>query len=69
MKEIKERELSHLKVTTGEDTTILDSPVDLGLRLIPKVFTAPFQAVGTVTSIFAHMLNTKITLGLEENDD
>lgn len=69
MKEIKERELSHLEVTTGEDTTILDSPVALDLRLIPKVFTAPFQAVGLVTSIFAKMLNTRVTLGVKENDD
>ena len=69
MKEIKERELSHLKVTTGIDTTILDSPVALDLRLIPKVFTAPFQAVGLVTSIFANMLNSKIALEMKEKDD
>lgn len=69
MKEIKDRELCHLKVTTGENTPILDSPLALNLRFIPKVFTAPFQAVGLVISIFARMLNTKITLNLKDNEE
>lgn len=69
MKEVKDRELCHLKVTTGEHTTILDSPVVLNFRLIPKIFTAPFRAVGMVTSIFARMTNTKITLHVKENEE
>ncbi len=69
MKEVKNRELCHLKVTTGEDVTILDSPVTLDFRLIPKIFTAPFRAVGLVTSIFARMTNTKLTLHVKDNEE
>jgi hypothetical protein len=69
MKEIKDRELSHLNVSTSENKTILDSPMTLNLRFIPKAFTAPFQAVGLVTSIFASTLNTKITLHVKDNEE
>ena len=69
MKEVKDCELCHLKVTTGEHTTILDSPVALNLRLIPKIFTAPFRAAGMVISILTRMTNTKITLHLKDNEE
>jgi len=69
MKEIKDRELSHLKIATGEDTTILDAPLSLDLRWIPRVFTAPFQAIGLVTSIFARMLNARITLHVKDDEE
>jgi hypothetical protein len=69
MKEVKDRELCHLKVTTGDNATILDSPVTLNFRLIPKVFTAPFRAVGLVTSIFTRMTNTKLTLYVKDHEE
>jgi len=69
MKEIKDRELYHLNVSTGEDTTILDAPLSLNLRWIPRAFTAPFQAIGLVTSIFARMLNTRINLHVKDNEE
>lgn len=69
MKEVKNNDICHLKVTTGEDTTVIDSPIAFNLRIIPRVFTAPLQAVGLVTSIFARMTNTKITLGIENDKD
>ena len=68
MKEIKERELRHLNVSIGENKTILDAPLRLNLRYIPRVFTAPLQAVGLVTSIFARMLNTRITLHVKDDE-
>ena len=67
IKSAKNQKVTHLTVKTGEDTTIVDAPITLDLRIIPKVFTAPLQAIGLVTSIFAGMLNTNITLHL--NDD
>lgn len=67
MKDAKSQDVKHVTVTTGDDTTLIDTPIFLNLRLIPKVFTAPLQAVGLVTSIFARMLNTQITVQL--NDD
>jgi len=67
IKSAKNQKVKHLTVKAGEDTTIIDAPLALDLRIIPKVFTAPLQAVGLVTSIFARMLNTNITLHL--NDD
>lgn len=69
MKEIKDRELSHLKVTSGEDRTILDAPLSLDLRFIPRVFSAPFQAIGLVTSIFARMLHTRIALHVKDHEE
>jgi len=69
MKEVKNRDIRHLKVTAGEDTTIIDSPIVFNLRFIPKEFTAPLQAVGLVTSIFARMTNTKITLQIKNDQD
>jgi len=68
MKEVKNRDIHNLKVTTGEETTIADSPIAFNLRFIPRVFTAPLQAVGLVTSIFARMTNTKITLHVENDE-
>jgi hypothetical protein len=67
MKKVKNSDIRHVKVTTGEDTTILDSPMNFNLRIIPRVFTAPLQAVGLVASIFARMTNTKISLGLDND--
>jgi len=69
MKEIKDRELYHLNISTGVDTTILDTQLSLNLRWIPRIFTAPFQAVGLVTSIFARTLNTRITLHVKDNEE
>jgi hypothetical protein len=69
MKEVKDRKLRHLKVTTGDNTTILDSPFAFNFRFIPKVFTAPFRAVGLVTSIFARLTNTKISLHMKDNEE
>ena len=69
MKEVKNRDIRHLKVTSGENTTILDSPVTINLQIIPRIFTAPLQAVGLVTSIFARMTNTKITLHMKDDED
>lgn len=68
MKEIKDRELCSLKVTTCKETTIIDSPIAFNLRFIPRAFTAPLQAIGLVTSIFARMTNTKITLHVKDNE-
>jgi len=67
VKSAKSQKINHLTVTAGENTTIIDAPLTLNLRVIPKVFTAPLQAIGLVTSIFARMLNAKIILHL--NDD
>ena len=69
MKEVKNRDIHHLRVTSGENTTILDSPVNLNLRWIPKMFTAPLLAVGLVTSIFARMTNTRIILNVKDDED
>ena len=69
MKKVKNSDIHHLKVITGGDTTIIDSPMNFNLRIIPRVFTAPFQAVGLVASIFAWMTNTKISLGLDSDKD
>jgi hypothetical protein len=67
IKSVKSQKVNHLTVTTGEDMAIIDTPLAFDLRLIPRVFTAPLQAIGLVTSIFARMLDTNITLYL--NDD
>ena len=67
VKSVKNQKVNHLTVTAGEDTTIVDAPLTLNLRIIPRVFTAPMQAVGLVTSIFARMLNTRITLHLDDD--
>jgi len=67
VKSAKSQKINHLTVTADENTTIIDAPLTLNLRVIPKVFTAPLQAIGLVTSIFARMLNAKIILHL--NDD
>jgi hypothetical protein len=69
VKSAKNQKVNHLMVTAGEDTTIVDTPLAINLRIIPRVFTAPLQAVGLVTSIFARMLNTKITLHLNDDKD
>jgi hypothetical protein len=69
MKEVKNSEIRHLKVTTGEDTKIIDTPIAFNLRLIPRVFTTPLQAVGLVTSIFSRMTNTNITLEVNKDND
>jgi hypothetical protein len=68
MKAVKNSELRNLKVTTGEKTTIIDAPVSINFRWIPKVFTAPFQAIGLVASIFARMTHTKITLQMKDHE-
>ena len=68
MKAVKNSEISNLKVTTGDSTTIIDAPVFLNFRWIPKMFTAPFQAIGLVTSIFARMTHTKIILQVKDNE-
>ncbi len=69
MKEIKDREIRHLNVSIGENKTVLDSPLNLNLRYIPRMFTGPFQAVGLVTSIFARMFNTRITLQVKDDEE
>ncbi len=69
MKEVKNRDIRHLRVTSGENATILDAPLRFNLRWIPKVFTAPLQAVGLVTSIFARMTNTKIIINVKDDED
>jgi hypothetical protein len=69
MKKIKNSDIRHLKVTVGENTTVIDSQTAFNLRMIPRVFTAPLKAVGLVTSIFARMTNTKITFGLKDVND
>ena len=69
VKSVRNQKVNHLTVTAGEDTTIVDTPLVLNLRMIPRVFTAPMQAVGLVTSIFARMLNTQITLHLDDEQD
>ena len=68
MKAVKNSEISNLKITAGDQTTILDAPVSVNFRWIPKVFTAPFQAIGLVTSIFARMTHTKITLQMKDHE-
>ena len=69
MKQVKNSDIHHLRISAGKDTTILDSPIRLNLRFIPKVFTAPLQAIGLVTSIFARMTNTQITLQIKNDQD
>ena len=69
IKHAENQKVKHLTVRTGEDTTIVDAPLTLNLRIIPRVFTAPLQAIGLVTSIFARMLDTKITLQLDDDKD
>jgi len=68
MKAVKNSELHNLKVTTDDNTTILDAPVSINFRWIPKMFTAPFQAIGLVTSIFARMTHTKIILQVKDHE-
>ena len=68
MKTVKNSEISNLKVTAGDQTTIMDAPVSINFRWIPKVFTAPFQAIGLVTSIFARMTHTKIILQVKDDE-
>ena len=50
VKAVKSQTINHLTVTTGEDMTVVDTPLTMNLRIIPKVFTAPLQAIGLVTS-------------------
>ncbi len=69
IKAAKNQTINHLTVTAGKDTTIVDSPLSLNLRIIPRVFTAPLQAIGLVASMFARMLDTKITLQLDDDKD
>ena len=69
MKDVKNSDIRHLKVTHGEDRMILDAPITFNLRFIPKVFTAPLQAIGLVTSIFARMTHTKISLHVNKERD
>ena len=45
MRKVKNGDIQHLKVTRGEDTTLLDSPMNFNLHFIPRVFTAPLQAI------------------------
>lgn len=69
MREIKNREVRHLNISIGENKTVLDSPLTINLRYIPRMFTAPFQAIGLVTSILARMFNTRITLQMKEDKE
>lgn len=69
VKSVKNQKVNHLTITAGEDTTVVDMPLVLNLRIIPRVFTAPIQAIGLVTSMFARMLNTRITLSLDDEQD
>ena len=69
MREVKNREIRHLKITAGEEKTVVDLPMTLDLRIIPRIFTAPFQALGLVTSIFTRMTNTKIRLQVNGEDE
>lgn len=69
MKEVKNSEIRHLRVTSGKDRTVVDSPLAINLRFIPGVFTAPLQAAGLVASIFTRMTNTKITLEVSKDND
>jgi hypothetical protein len=69
MKEVKNSDIRHLKVTVGDDMTVIDSPTAFNLRMIPKVFTTPLQAVGLVTSIFARMTRTKISLDIKNDNE
>ena len=68
MKAVKNSELRNLKVSAGDRTTIIDAPVSINFGWIPKVFTAPFQAIGLVTSIFARMTHTKIILQVKDHE-
>jgi hypothetical protein len=69
LRETKNREIQHLRISRGDDTTIVDTPMAINFRWIPKILTAPFQAIGLVTSIFARMTNTSITLEMNNEDD
>lgn len=69
LNEIKNSDIRHLRISNGENTTIVDSPIGFNLRIIPRVFTVPFQAIGLVSSIFARMTNTKITLQVKNDND
>ena len=69
MKEVKNSEIRHMKITAGKDTSVIDAPIALDLRCIPRVFTAPLQAIGLVTSIFTRMTKTKITLHVNHDND
>jgi hypothetical protein len=69
MKRVKNGDIRHLKITAGEDRMIIDSPISFNLRFIPRVFTAPLQAIGMVASIFTRMTNTKISLHVNKDHD
>ena len=69
VKDARNQQINHVTVTAGKDSRIVDAAVAFDLRIIPRVFTAPLQAIGLVTSIFARMLNTKITLHLNNDKD
>jgi len=69
MKEVKNSNIHHLKISAGKEATIVDSPIHFNLRFIPRVFTAPLQAIGLVTSIFARMTNIKISLQVKNDQD
>ena len=69
VKSAKNQKVKPLTVKAGKDITIIDAPLALDLHIIPKVFTAPLQAIGLVTSIFARILNTNITLHLNNDKE
>lgn len=69
IKETRNRKIQRLNVSVSDDTTVFDAPVVFDLRIIPKVFTAPLEAIGGVTSIFARMTGTRISLQLEDDQE
>ena len=69
IKGARDRTIRHVEITTRDNIKVVDSPVGLDLRIIPRVFTAPLQAIGLVTSIFAKMTNNKISMQLENDEE
>ena len=69
IKDAKNQTIRHLEITTWDNTTIVGTPMGFNLRIIPRIFTAPLQAIGLVTSIFAQMTNTKISLQLNNDKE
>lgn len=68
MREVKDSEISGISVTAGEEATLIDLPLKLNLKIIPRVFTKPFQAIGLVSSIFSRMLGLQINLYAADDD-
>lgn len=69
MKDAKNRTTKHVNIKIGETTPVLDAPLALNLRIIPRVFTAPFQALGLVVSIFARITHSRITLEIKDDEN